>query len=138
MAFQNHIHLFPITAAPAWQWHITKYQPTPESYGTTNITQTGNLVQYALRNAGVPVITHTIELIVIVRAEYGRTAVERGQDLESMLERVVNFVPNEHVESPLGILYTCLVQEIGAYDYYSPALDKAHVPVKLKRGIFLP
>lgn len=136
MSFRDHVHLY-LDGGTQWQWRVLDVQETPIYYGTFDVVQTGDIISHSLTNTGVTVVHDTIELVVILVAEQSKTFEERKTDLRSMLGRQVKYVPHEHDESPLAPIYNCLLQEIGAIRYVSPALQRAEVPVKLLKASFV-
>ncbi len=137
MSTKDHIHLYPADdSTPQWQWHVVDYSPTPEFYQTVTITQTGEIVIHTLKNAGVPVINYSLEHVIILRAEYGKTVTERLIDILSMVGKPLKYVGFEHTESPLAPIEYAVIDEggIGTIKFITPDLSYGYIPIKLKKG----
>ncbi len=134
----NHIHLYAIGDTPT-VWHTLEYSPSTTAYLSARMALDGKIQVTVLTDAnGDPVLTDDINLLIIVRDEdaLGETLEQRMTELKSLLGRVVNYVPHDHVESPLSPIYQVLFEEMGDYPPFSKALDRYDVPVKLKKGTF--
>lgn len=139
MAIQNHIHLYKVGDAPK-QWSVLELQKDTNIFATAKVTLSGKLYSTMFRNTlGDVVKTNDIDLLIIVQDEeiMGKTYEERLADLEEMYGEMVYYVPNNHIESPLGPIITAQLLNVGTESPFTKALTRYHIPVKLKKGDFV-
>lgn len=137
MALQRHFHLYS-DGDPPWQWHGVEYAPTPEVYTAVEINQSGDFNIYSLKKDGSVVVNWDLEIVVTIRAEYGKTREQRESDIVSLLGKKLNYVPFEHEESPLAPIYEAFIESIGQIKYVNTLLEVAYIPLKIKRGKLVP